>query len=179
MLSAASTRCLAPSSVGHMDAAEFERLMSECHPAVYRIAYGVLGNRADAEDVTQDVSLKAFRKITGLREPEKFRAWISRAAYRQALNHRRAAERARSRGSQLAADGLIASDIESVAVARAESALLRMAIDALPEKLRAVVLLCSIEGLDSKAVGVILGIPEGTVRSRLHLARKRLLSVIR
>lgn len=162
-----------------MDAAEFERLMTECHPAVYRIAYGVLGNRADAEDVTQDVSIIAFRKMTSLRKPEKFRAWISRAAYRQALNHRRAAERARSRGSHLAAEGLVSADMESVAAARAETALLRMAIDALPEKLRAVVLLCSIDGLDSKAVGLILGIPEGTVRSRLHLARKRLLSVIR
>jgi RNA polymerase sigma-70 factor, ECF subfamily len=179
MLSAAPTRCFARLSAEHMDAAEFERLLAECHPTVYRIAYGVLGNRADAEDVTQDVSLIAFRKRAGLRQPEKFRAWISRAAYRCALNHRRAAQRAQSRQSAVAGSAPVVVDMDSIAATRADNALLRSAIDALPEKLRVVVLLCSIDGLDSKAVGGVLGIPEGTVRSRLHMARKRLLSAIR
>jgi RNA polymerase sigma-70 factor (ECF subfamily) len=179
MLSVAPTHSLVALSGAKIDAAEFERLLSGCQSTVYRIAYGVLGNRADAEDVTQDVSLIAFRKMASLRNPEKFRAWISRAAYRHALNHRRATQRARARRSAFTADLCVAADIPNVAVARAESARLRLAIDALPEKLRAVVLLCGIEGLDSKGVGGVLGIPEGTVRSRLHLARKRLLSAIR
>src|SRR6202140_1410460 len=78
-------------------AAEFERRLRETQRVVYQIAYGILGNGADAEDVSQDVFLRAYRKLGALRDPEKFRAWVARMSRRVALNHQSAAARAERR----------------------------------------------------------------------------------
>jgi RNA polymerase sigma-70 factor (ECF subfamily) len=69
--------------------AQFERLLRETHRIVYRVAYTVLTNAADAEEVTQDAFLRAHRKFSSLRDPQKFRAWVARASWRLALNRRR------------------------------------------------------------------------------------------
>jgi len=143
---------------------------------VYQIAYGVLGNEADAEDVSQDVFLRAYRKLAGLRDPEKFRAWVARMSRRLALNHQRAAGRTQRRdGSWLASAALPAASAETEVAALDFDARLRDEIGCLPEKLRSVLLLSAVEELDTREVANALGIPEGTVRSRLHSARKQLL----
>jgi RNA polymerase sigma-70 factor (ECF subfamily) len=158
------------------NAAEFERRLRESQRVVYQIAYGVLGNAADAEDVSQEVFLRAYRKLGSLRDPEKFRAWVLRMARRLALNHTRAAGRARRRNdSWFAATGSPAASAEAEATARDFQSRLGDEIHALPEKLRSVLLLSAVDGLDTREVAGILGIPAGTVRSRLHSARKALL----
>ena len=141
---------------------------------VYQIAYSVVGNPADAEEVTQEVFLRAYRKLGGLREPEKFRGWVARMSWRMALNHRRSAGRAQLRDTAWMEQAAPPPSVESLAAAKEFESRLRRAIARLPEKLRAVVTLSAIEGLDLRAVAGILEIPEGTVRSRLHLARKQL-----
>ena len=144
---------------------------------VYQIAYGVLGNAADAEEVAQDAFVRAFGKLSALREPEKFRAWVSQICRRLALNRLRSQARARRR-EQLA----VVPDVSADAAVVAEDNALRQRvtdeISRLPVKLRDVMLLCAIEGLDHRAVASILDVPEGTVRSRLHLARKQLLKAL-
>lgn len=158
------------------DTADFERRLRESQRVVYQVAYSVLGNAADAEEVTQDVFLRAYRKLSSLREPEKFRAWVARMSWRLALNRQRAAARARRRDTAwLESSTAPPSSVESVAAEREFRARLRTEIDRLPEKLRAALLLSAVEGLDTRSVAAILEIPEGTVRSRLHLARKHLL----
>lgn len=146
---------------------------------VYQIAYGVLGNQYDAEDVSQDVFLRAYRKLGGLRNPEKFRAWVARMSRRLALNHQRAASRAQRRNSSWIEN--TAPPVESAeteVTARDLNARLGEEIRCLPEKLRSVLLLNAVDGLDTREVAVVLGIPEGTVRSRLHSARKQLRTAI-
>jgi RNA polymerase sigma-70 factor (ECF subfamily) len=160
------------------DSDEFERRVRENHLVVFQIAYGVLGNRGDAEDVVQETFLRAFQKAAGLREPGKFRAWVAQIGRRLALNRLRSETRSRRRETFVASEPPPASAAETVAEERAFETRVRAEIDALPEKLRTVVLLCSIEGLDHAAVARILSIPEGTVRSRLHAARKRLLETV-
>src|SRR5271165_287252 len=76
---------------------DFERLMRESYRLVYQVAYSVLGNAADAEEVAQDRFLTAYRKFDSLRDAEKFRPWVARASWRLALNHRRGAARAMGR----------------------------------------------------------------------------------
>ena len=143
---------------------------------VYQIAYGVLGNEPDAEDVSQDVFLRAYRKLGGLRDPAKFRAWVARMSLRFALNHRRAADRALRRNSSwLETTALPVASAEAEVAARDFHARLRDEIECLPEKLRSVLLLSAVDGLDTREVADVLGIPQGTVRSRLHSARKHLL----
>src|ERR1700676_2239902 len=100
-------------------ATEVERRLGETQRVVYQIAYGVLGNDADAEDVSQDVFLRAYRKLGGLRDPEKFRAWVARMSRRLALNHQRAASRAQRRdGSWLETSAPPAASAEAEAAAR-------------------------------------------------------------
>lgn len=157
------------------DRAEFERLMRQSYRLVYQIAYSVLGNAADAEDVTQETFLTAYEKIGSLRDLERFRPWVARAGWRLALNRRRGAMRAMGRDSAWMADRPVSEDPEAQAAGSEFEAQLRAQVDLLPEKLRAVVLLIGVEEMDVRTVAGILKIPEGTVRSRLHLARRQLL----
>ncbi len=154
--------------------------VAENQRRVFHIAYGILGNRADAEDVAQEAFLQAYRKFATLREADKFRAWVNRIAYRLALNRQRGMRRRLTRetgwqalGSGESVDGM--SDAEKgVLVER-----LRNEIEELPEKLRSVLQLSIVEDMDAVDVGVVLGIPAGTVRSRLHTARKLLLEAMK
>ena len=156
--------------------ADFEERLRESQRLVYQIAFGVLSNAADAEEITQDVFLRAYRKLSSLREPGKFRAWVARMSWRLAINRQRASARALRRDTAWFESAMPPSlGAETLASRREFHARLREEIDRLPEKLRAALLLSAVDGLDTHAVSAILEIPEGTVRSRLHLARKQLL----
>ena len=157
---------------------DFERLVRENQRVVYQIALSVLGNAADAEDVTQDAFVRAFAKLASLREPERFRAWVCSIARRLALNRIRTDARTRRREELAPVHAAGAVDIEALAEDREFETRVRLEIGRLPEKLRDALTMCAIEGLEPSAVATILGIPQGTVRSRLHLARKQLLRAL-
>jgi len=142
---------------------------------VYQIAYGVLGNAADAEDVTQDAFVRAYSNLATLREPERFRGWVCQIVRRLALNRLRTDTCARKREELAFKEADAVVDVEAIAGEREFQARVQRLVGGLPEKLREVLVLCAVEGLDSAAVSKLLGIPQGTVRSRLHLARKQLL----
>lgn len=158
-----------------LDSVDFERLMRESYRLVYRIVYSVLGNAADAEEVTQDTFLAAYEKLGNLRDPERFRPWVARAGWRLALNRRRGTTRAMGRDGAWVADRPVSENPETGVTEREFEARVRAQVDLLPEKLKAVVLLIGVEEMDVRTVAGILNIPEGTVRSRLHLARRQLL----
>ncbi len=145
---------------------------------VFQIALSVVGNAADAEDVTQDAFIRAYVKFETLREPQRFRAWVCRIARHAALNHLRSATRFRQREEHHHDDATAAADVATAAEENEFRQRLHVAIDRLPERLRDVVLLCAIEELEPSAVAVLLGIPAGTVRSRLHAGRKLLLRMM-
>jgi RNA polymerase sigma-70 factor (ECF subfamily) len=146
---------------------EFEARLLESSTLAFRIAYSVLQHREDAEDVTQEAFAKAHRKFAQLRDRGRFRAWLVRITWRLALDRRRADTRRSVRESAQTASQALSQDEQRVAA-------IWRAIDALPEKLRMVVVLASVEGHDTSEVARLLGIPEGTVKSRLFMARKRL-----
>ena len=157
----------------------FAARVAENQRRIFQIAYGVLRNSSDAEEVAQEAFLRAYRNFASLRDPEKFRAWVSRIAFRLALNrirqHRRRADRDRAwqtASAKAAVDGAQSAE-EYVLLER-----LWKEIAGLPEKFRVVLLLSLTEDMDAAAVGAILRIPAGTVRSRLHAARKLLLKVM-
>ena len=157
----------------------FAALVAGSQRRVFQIAYSVLGNAADAEEVAQEVFLRAHRKFGAVRDPEKFCAWVNRIAFREALNRQRAERRQMARDTAWHAAGPGAAGAgENDAEERLFLDRVRKEIDGLPEKLRAVLMLCAVEELEAGEVGQILKIPAGTVRSRLHLARKRLLGVL-
>ena len=156
---------------------EFESRVRESSTLAFRVAWGVLRQRQDAEDVAQDALAKAYRNFRQLRDRERFRAWLVRMTWRLAIDRWRA-DRRRAVREQSAAPRETPSS-EEVAVASDRAAHLWRAIDALPEKLRVVIVLGAIEGHDVREVARLLELPEGTVKSRLHLARKGLAEGLR
>ena len=143
--------------------------------AVHALARRILGSDTLADDVTQEVFLRAHQHLARLRAPEKFGAWVARMSRRLALNRLRDATRCAQRDTAWSTRGNAAIDVETAVTEREFHARLRGEIERLPDKLRSVLLLCAVEEMSTRAVAVRLRIPEGTVRSRLHEARKRLL----
>jgi RNA polymerase sigma-70 factor (ECF subfamily) len=85
--------------------AGFAARVAENQRRVFHIAYGILGNRADAEDVAQETFLRAYQKLSSLRESEKFRAWVNRISFRLALNRQRGGRRRLTRETAWHAHG--------------------------------------------------------------------------
>jgi RNA polymerase sigma-70 factor (ECF subfamily) len=157
---------------------EFEERLRDSSGLAFSIAYGVLRNREDAEDVAQDAFARAFRRFRQLRDRERFRSWLTRMTWRLAIDRWRA-DRRRVAREQVTAAEPFTSSTEDVAVARERSAAVWRAIDNLPDKLRIAIVLAAIEGHDTREVARLLEIPEGTVKSRLFLARKTLADTLR
>src|SRR5262245_10368179 len=151
-------------------AREFEARLVESATLAFRVAYSVLRHREDAEDVAQEAFAKAYRNFRQLRDRDRFRAWLARMTWRLAIDRCRAARRRQKLESD-PANGH-GSNATGHRASRADD--LWQAIDALPEKLRMVLVLASIEGHQVAEVATLLGIPEGTVKSRLFVARQRL-----
>ena len=168
-------------SVGEDLEREFEARLVESSTLAFRVAYGVLRHRQDAEDVAQEAFVRAHRNFRQLRDRERFRAWLVRLTWRLAIDRQRADRRRRARdfnqevaqGSSPAIQGGSAA-VERELVANQRAELLWQAIDALPDKLRVVVVLAGIEEHDLREVARLLDLPEGTVKSRMFLARRRL-----
>jgi RNA polymerase sigma factor (sigma-70 family) len=159
---------------------EFEERLAECGPLAFRVAYGVLRHAADAEDVAQEALLKAYRNFERLREPARFRGWLVRIAFRVALDRWREAKRREKRETQEDPEQRASGPtVEELAVSREFQARLERAMAELPEKFRLVLLLAAIEGYTLEEVSEMLGIPVGTVKSRLFFARKQLAEKLR
>ena len=156
--------------------ATFSQRVADNQRRVFQIAYSVLGNAADAEEVAQEAFLRAFQNSGSLREAEKFRAWVARIAFRLALNHHRGARRRLLRDTAWqTTETPSLLDGERDAEQKMMLEALRRKIDALPGKLRSALRLSLVAGMEAEDVGALLGIPAGTVRSRVHAARKLLL----
>lgn len=151
---------------------EFEARLVESSTLAFRVAFSVLRHRQDAEDVAQDAFVRAHRTFDRLRDRTRFRAWLVRMTWRLAIDRQRAERRRLSRemGTEREPVSETAESIE----AGERAARLWGAIDALPEKLRATIVLAGIEGHDVREVAALLELPEGTVKSRLFAARQRL-----
>jgi RNA polymerase sigma-70 factor (ECF subfamily) len=158
-------------------AREFEQRLTDCPKLAYRVALGVLHNTAEAEDVAQEAMLRAYRNFHRLRDRERFRGWLVRMAFRLALDRIRSKNR-RERHEYDATRSTIhaqrEANVETLVASREFERRVAQALDALPEKLRIVMVLAAIEGYNTREVAKLAGLPEGTVKSRLFLARKKL-----
>jgi RNA polymerase sigma-70 factor (ECF subfamily) len=157
------------------DRAAYEAIVRRKVETVYRTARAILGNDADADDATQETFFGAWRQIRSLRDVDHFDAWLGRItvnACRMALRRRRGSAIV-SLPSTPAADHLdpraSAFDIRAVAADAFDRAFER-----LPVEQRAILVLHHRDELAIAEIAVRLGIPEGTVKSRLHAARSAL-----
>jgi RNA polymerase sigma-70 factor (ECF subfamily) len=162
----------------------FEELLSVHLDALYRTALRLCGgHRADAEDLLQDAVLRAFEHFESLKALTAVRAWLFTILVRTNLNRVRSRRR---RAERLAADlderefeeALAAWQPSRPLDAEADAAHLRerlaTALEALDGQLRPVAWLVDVEGFRQREVAEMLGIPEGTVASRLFRARRTL-----
>lgn len=158
---------------------ELEQRLAEVAPLAFRVAYSVVRQRQDAEDVAQDALVRAQAQYGQLRDRECFRAWVVRIAWRLALDWRRSGKRRERREQTVVAVSESARTPEELAVARERQERLWRAMDELPEKLRIVMVLAAIREHEMAEVALLLELPIGTVKSRLHEARKRLAERLR
>ena len=160
---------------------EFEARLVDCGPLAYRVAQSVLHHKADAEDVAQEALLRAYRKFDRLRDRTRLRAWLVRIVHRLALDRLRSRKRRERRETSCAFPECrpTAPTAEDLAASTEFRARLEHAMDELPEKLRLVLLLAAMQGYTLEEVSGILGIPMGTVKSRLFCARKQLAEKLR
>lgn len=152
---------------------DFENRLRDSGTLAFRVAYSVLRHRQDAEDVAQEAFVKAHAAFARLRDRERFRAWLVRATWRLAIDRWRQ-DRRRTAREQSADEREAPATGEEMTLSRERAAHVWRAIDGLNEKLRIVIVLCAIEGHDLEETARLLQIPEGTVKSRLFLARKAL-----
>lgn len=149
-------------------------LVDDYAPTLYRVAFSVLRNAADAEDAVQEVFLRVLRHRDDLVEVRDHRVWLVRIVWNIVLDRKR---RAKTRPetddiSELArvlpASGMSAE--ERAAAAQHHAYVLEL-VDRLPVKEREVLMLSAFEELSSVEIAGILGITESSVRSRLFRAR--------
>ena len=172
---------------GGSDAA-FDWLVTHYHAAVYNLACGILGDLADAADVTQEVFLKAFRGIPGFRRGSSLKTWLYRIAIREALNQRRWWWRHLRQQISIEAendDGQAPLDLEDLGATpfdqlatREVQAMVQQALRAVPEVFRSAVILRDLEGLSYEEVAEVLDVSVGTVKSRILRGRRALREIL-
>jgi RNA polymerase sigma-70 factor, ECF subfamily len=150
----------------------FEEMVARQARFMFQVAFGLLRNRQDSEDAVQEAFMKLYRSEAWLRM-ENEKGFLARTVWRVALDHLpRAVDRMSDVAEmQLAAGGW---SPEQSAVDEDERALLKRLIDGLPEELRQPLVLSSVEEMTSREVAEAMGIPEGTVRTRVMRARTEL-----
>jgi RNA polymerase sigma-70 factor (ECF subfamily) len=160
-----------------------ETVFREYAPRVYNLARRMLGNDADAEDVTQDVLLQVVRKLDTFRGEADFPTWLHRVTVNMALAHR--GKRARRAEHEIHdplqnfhndghPDGPVrrwSVEPDKAAINRETQDILERAISQLPEQYRDVYVLADIEGMSNPEIGDLLGLSVPAVKSRLHRSR--------
>ena len=156
--------------------AAFAALVDRHARFLYRVAYGLLRHAEDAEDAVQETFLKLYRN-DAWQAMEDEKAFLARAVWRTGLDRLSTAGAKAMKNSEDVTEMEIASGAESPeesALGASARAVMKALIEALPEALRHPLVLSAVEGMRSHEVAVVLGIPEGTVRTRVMRAKAEL-----
>jgi RNA polymerase sigma-70 factor (ECF subfamily) len=152
----------------------FSELVRTHERRAYAVARAIVVNHEDAEDAVQEAFLHAYRALHRFLPDQAFGAWLHRIVANAALDITR-------RRKVRDADELpetVASPFRDPAESSELRRRLKDALDSLPARQRAVIVLHDVEGYKHAEIGVTLGIPEGTARSDLHYARSHLREVL-
>jgi RNA polymerase sigma-70 factor (ECF subfamily) len=154
---------------GQRETTELETIVRLHARFVFRVAYGVLRNSHDAEDVAQEVFLRVHRH--GTRGVRDIQAWLATIAFRLAVDRRRRPEAVDVTGLEVSSNDASA---EQSAIERQSVQRVQQLIASLPEDLRYPLVLSAIEELNSRQIAEVIGIPESSVRGRIMRARQLL-----
>lgn len=173
----AATLLVAQAKAG--DARAFEALVRRYRKRIFALALHITGSASEADDIAQEVFLKAFRALGQFEGRSQFFTWVYRMAVNRALNAKR--DRAR-RGEDTLDDPrlelAVAVDARDnpgrAAELRQTYARLLRALDSLPADMRTTVILVSLQGMSHGECAVIMKVSDGTIAWRMHEARRRL-----
>jgi RNA polymerase sigma-70 factor, ECF subfamily len=153
----------------------FAAVMRRYNQRLFRIARAILRDDGEAEDVLQDVYVRAFANLGQLEDPARFPGWISRMVVYEAWARLRRRKQQVSLAPSLAEAALLllapSPDPETEMARKQHRALLEAAIDALPIGYRTVFMMRDVEEMSVAETAECLGIREGAVKTRLHRAR--------
>jgi RNA polymerase sigma-70 factor (ECF subfamily) len=160
----------------------FHDLIRPSERSIYFLLFSLLRNEAEAEDAAQETAIKVYRNLHLFRGDSQFRTWVLSIARNEGLGRLRKAQSRREDSLDALTDdqsgdftpAILTSwrEVPTEALERKElGAILRKAIEGLPEIYRNVVLLRDIEEMDVREAALALGITEGAVKVRLHRAR--------
>jgi RNA polymerase sigma-70 factor (ECF subfamily) len=164
----------------------FESLVEDHYRRVYTLIYRIVHNEADAADLTQETFVRVYRALPRLRAEGASATWIRRIATNLSLDflrRRKAAPQCTSLDAPTSDDAepVQARDVadrsadpEKLLAGEERTQVLRRAVASLPDDYRAVIVLHHMEEMRVEEIAAVLGVPEGTVKSRLSRARKAL-----
>jgi RNA polymerase sigma-70 factor (ECF subfamily) len=160
------------------DRIAFDTLITRHRQAVYRLCWSATGNHADADDAAQETFVRLFRALPAYNSERPFLPWLRKIAWNCALSVRRDGRS----GVPTVSGGSLpdlpdpAEGPEAAAAGKEEKERVAMAVADLPDELRTILVLRTVEGLSYAEIAEAAGIPVGTVMSRLSRARARLLA---
>jgi RNA polymerase sigma-70 factor, ECF subfamily len=152
------------------DLAAFEELVRASQGHVYRFVLHIVRNRATAEDVTQEAFLHAFRALPRFRGASKFTTWLYRIARNAAVDAMRRGAHQRRLAERM--------EPPDPAPDPGLRAAVREAVDDLPPELREPFVLIEVFGLSYREASKVLGVPQGTLKSRMFRARRLLMTAL-
>lgn len=156
----------------------FDELVRRHHAAMLTLARVLTGGRGDADDLAQDVFVRAWRSLRGFRGDSTFRTWLHRVAINVVRTSQAKQGRLRrvfvDRSDAEAPQAEAAAQGEPIDATLARRQLIDRALAALPDELRLPVTLRDVQGLEYKEIAALLDVPIGTVESRIFRARQRL-----
>ena len=155
------------------DRSAFEDLVRTCQGDAWRYAYHLTRDRMLADDVTQEAFVRAFRSLRTFRAQSRFASWLLRIVHNCAVDAQLRARRDRTLAERAAES---ARDQASQPGSAEDRVRIQEAVDLLPTKLRQPFVLIEILGFDYRETAGVLGVPVGTLKSRMHWARAALIA---
>ncbi len=166
------------------DVLAFEELVERYHGKIYGLTYNMTSNREDAEDLTQDVFVKAFEALPRFKRKSSFYTWVYRIAVNKTINYRKKRNRKRALSldqfdQDIKTDDVYhdltskGSPLRNISLSELQEKL-NEALQHLSEKHRTVVVMHDMQGISHEEIAKVVGASVGTVRSRLFYARRQM-----
>ncbi len=166
------------------DVQAFEQLVERYHRKIYGLTYNMTSNREDAEDLTQDVFVKAFEALPRFKGKSSFYTWIYRIAVNKTINYRKKRNRKRALSldqfdQEIKTDDVYhdltskGSPLRNLSLSELQIKL-NEALQSLSENHRIVVVMHDMQGIPHEKIAKVVGASVGTVRSRLFYARRQM-----
>ncbi len=157
------------------DEVAFGKLINAYQRRIFHFIRGMVRNNEDAEDLTQEVFVKAFFNIRSLKSASSFKSWLFRIAYNLTLdNIRKKRPKVVDTEEHLHESYIDSSNPKQELNRDHMRSHVKRCLDLMPEQQRNILVLCDLEGLSYQEISESLNIPFGTVQSRIFYARKKL-----